>query len=121
MEIPLQETSMHGWLRSQDNGDATTRDKHAWWVKRLQFQRLGKRIENSTTASARLGNSEERTIVAFACSCCGKPPRVLVEQFVWRLKKRFRWSWKSCSNNIQSSYDLRSYHLNFDKGWSRQR
>lgn len=90
-------------------------------LKRLQFQRLGKRIESSTTASARLGNSEERTIVAFACSCCGKPPRVLVEQFVWRLKKRFRWSWKSCSNNIQSSYDLRSYHLNFDKGWSRQR
>uniref|UniRef100_A0A0D3ANE6 Protein kinase domain-containing protein n=1 Tax=Brassica oleracea var. oleracea TaxID=109376 RepID=A0A0D3ANE6_BRAOL len=33
MEIPLQETSMHGWLRSQDNGDATTRDKHAWLVK----------------------------------------------------------------------------------------
>ncbi|KAL0750810.1 hypothetical protein Bca101_032813 [Brassica carinata] len=33
MEIPLQGTNMHGWLRSQDNGDATTRDKHAWWVK----------------------------------------------------------------------------------------
>ncbi|KAL0824645.1 hypothetical protein Bca101_048322 [Brassica carinata] len=33
MEIPLQGTSMHGWLRSQDNGDVTTRDKHAWWVK----------------------------------------------------------------------------------------
>ncbi|KAL0755383.1 hypothetical protein Bca101_093051 [Brassica carinata] len=28
MEMPLQGTSMHGGLRSQDNGDATTRDKH---------------------------------------------------------------------------------------------
>ncbi|KAL0654841.1 hypothetical protein Bca4012_075425 [Brassica carinata] len=27
MEIPLQETNMHDWLRFQDNGDATTRDK----------------------------------------------------------------------------------------------
>ncbi|KAG2301895.1 hypothetical protein Bca52824_030546 [Brassica carinata] len=86
-------------------------------LKRLQFQRLGKRIGSSTT----LGNSEERTIVAFAFSCCGKPPRVPVKQFVWRLKKRLRWSWKSGSNNIQSSYDLRSYHLNFDEGWSHRR
>ncbi|KAF3599522.1 hypothetical protein F2Q69_00038652 [Brassica cretica] len=28
MEMPLQGTSMHGGLRSQDKGDATTRDKH---------------------------------------------------------------------------------------------
>ncbi|CAN6818804.1 unnamed protein product [Brassica oleracea] len=33
MEMPLQGTSMHGGLRSQDNGDATTRDKHVWWIK----------------------------------------------------------------------------------------
>ncbi|KAJ0242508.1 hypothetical protein HA466_0204770 [Hirschfeldia incana] len=90
-------------------------------LKRLQFQRLGKRIGSSTTVSATLKNSEERTIVAFTFSCCGKPPCVLVKLVVWRLKKRLRWSWKRGSNNIQSSYDLRSYHLNFDEGWSRRR
>ncbi|KAF8093124.1 hypothetical protein N665_0390s0031 [Sinapis alba] len=91
--------------------------------KRLQFRRWGKRIGSSTTtASATLRNSEERrTIVAFAFSCCGKPPRVLLKQFIWRLKSRLRWSRKSGSNNIQCSYDLRSYHLNFDDGWSRRR
>lgn len=93
-------------------------------LKRFQFRRWGKRIGNSTTtASAKLGNSEERTIVAFAfsSSCFGKPPRVLVKQFVWRLKSRLRLSRKSDTHNIQCSYDLRSYHLNFDDGWSRQR
>ncbi|KAG7612236.1 hypothetical protein ISN44_As05g042750 [Arabidopsis suecica] len=89
-------------------------------LKRLQFRRWGKRIGSSTTASGTLGNTEERTIVAFAFSCCGKP-RVLVKQFVWRLKSRLRWSRKSDHNNIQCSYDLRSYHLNFDDGWSRRR
>ncbi|EOA14247.1 hypothetical protein CARUB_v10027401mg, partial [Capsella rubella] len=90
-------------------------------LKRLQFRRWGKRIGSSTTASGALGNAEERTIVAFAFSCCGKT-RVLVKQFVWRLKSRLRRSRKSDhSNNIQCSYDLRSYHLNFDDGWSRHR
>ncbi|ESQ44605.1 hypothetical protein EUTSA_v10003297mg [Eutrema salsugineum] len=91
-------------------------------LKRLQFQKWGKRMGSSTTASSKvLGNSGERAIVAFAFSCCGKPPRVLVKQFVWRLKSRLRWSTKSDCNNIQCSYDLRSYHLNFDDGWSRRR
>lgn len=93
-------------------------------LKRFQFRRWGKRIGSSTTtASAKLGNAEERTIVAFAfsSSCFGKPPRVLVKQFVWRLKSRLRLSRKIDNHNIQCSYDLRSYHLNFDDGWSRRR
>ncbi|KAJ0262627.1 hypothetical protein HA466_0031400 [Hirschfeldia incana] len=95
-------------------------------LKRFQFRRWGKRIGSSTTmASAKLGNTEERTTVAaFAfssSSCFGKPPRVLVKQFVWRLKSGFRLSRKIDNHNIQCSYDLRSYHLNFDDGWSRRR
>ncbi|CAH8358112.1 unnamed protein product [Eruca vesicaria subsp. sativa] len=90
--------------------------------KRLQFQTWGKRIGSSTTESVTLGNSEERTkIMAFAFSCCGKPLRVLVKQLVLRLKSRLRLSRKSYNNNnnnIQYSYDLRSYHLNFDDGWT---
>ncbi|XP_019095760.1 PREDICTED: uncharacterized protein LOC109130548 [Camelina sativa] len=90
-------------------------------LKRLQFRRWGKRIGSSTTASGAVGNAEERTIVAFSFSCCSKPS-VLVKQFVWRLKSRLRWSRKrDHNNNIQCSYDLRSYHLNFDDGWSRRR
>ncbi|KAJ4888767.1 hypothetical protein Rs2_28515 [Raphanus sativus] len=86
--------------------------------KRLQFRRWGKRIGSSTKASQKLGKSHERRkIVAFAFSCCGKPLRVLVKKFVWRLKSRLRWSRKSGSNSIQCSYDLRSYHLNFNDGW----
>lgn len=89
-------------------------------LKRNQFMKWGKQIGSSTTASATLVNSEDRTtVVAFAFSCCGKPPRVLLKQFVWRLKSRLRLSRKSDhNNNIQYSYDLRSYHLNFDDGWS---
>ncbi|VVB07169.1 unnamed protein product [Arabis nemorensis] len=90
-------------------------------LKRLQFRKWGKRIGSSAATSGTLGNeSEARAIVAFAFSCCGKP-RVLLKQFAWRLKSRLRWSRKSDSNNIQCSYDLRSYHLNFDDGWSRRR
>ncbi|KAJ0252590.1 hypothetical protein HA466_0117680 [Hirschfeldia incana] len=88
-------------------------------LKRNQFTKWGKRIGSSTTASATLGNSEERTtVVAFAFSCCVKPARVLLKQFVWRLKSRLSLWRKSDNNNIQYSYDLRSYHLNFDDGWS---
>ena len=91
-------------------------------LKRLQFRTWGKRIGSSTTASVTLGNTEEKTtIVAYAFSCCGKPPRVLVKQFVLRLKSRWRlWRKSDNNNNIQYSYDLRSYHLNFDDGWSRR-
>ncbi|CAF1731063.1 uncharacterized protein LOC111200982 [Brassica napus] len=89
-------------------------------LKRLQFRTWGKRIGSSTTASVTLGNTEEKTtIVAYAFSCCGKPPRVLVKQLVLRLKSRWRlWRKSDNNNNIQYSYDLRSYHLNFDDGWS---
>ncbi|KAG2302331.1 hypothetical protein Bca52824_030982 [Brassica carinata] len=88
-------------------------------LKRLQSRTWGNRIGSSTTASVMLGNSEERTkIVAYASSCCGKPPRVLLKQFILRLKSRLRLTQKSDNNNIQYSYDLRSYHLNFDDGWS---
>ncbi|CAN8267653.1 unnamed protein product [Cochlearia groenlandica] len=91
-------------------------------LKRLEFRKWGKRIDSSKTASRELGNAEERAVVAFAFSC-GRKSRVLVKQLVWRLKSRLRWSRKSDSNinNIQCSYDLRSYHLNFDDGWSRPR
>ncbi|KAF8087121.1 hypothetical protein N665_0598s0005 [Sinapis alba] len=92
-------------------------------LKRGQFQEWGKRMGSSTAVSETVGGSEERTaIVAFAFTCCGKPPRVLVKQFVLRLKSLLRLSLNSVNNNnnIQYSYDLRSYHLNFDDGWSRR-
>ncbi|KAF8079913.1 hypothetical protein N665_0992s0003 [Sinapis alba] len=98
-------------------------------LKRGQFQEWGKRMRSSTTVSETVGGSEEKTaIVAFAFTCCGKPPRVLVKQFVLRLKSRLGLSRNSSAekqssnnnNNIQYSYDLRSYHLNFDDGWSRR-
>ncbi|KAF8091302.1 hypothetical protein N665_0448s0018 [Sinapis alba] len=93
-------------------------------LKRGQFQKWGKRMGSSTTVSETVGGSEGRTaIVAFAFTCCGKPTRVLVKQFVLRLKSRLRLSRKSVNNNnnnIQYSYDLRSYYLNFDDGWSHR-
>ncbi|CAN8247870.1 unnamed protein product [Cochlearia groenlandica] len=89
--------------------------------KRLRFL-SGNRTESSKAASVTLGNasSEEKAIVAFAFPCCEKL-RVLVKRFAWRLKSRLKRSRKSDNNNIQYSYDLRSYYLNFDDGLSRRR
>ncbi|XP_019059626.1 PREDICTED: uncharacterized protein LOC109117257 [Tarenaya hassleriana] len=82
-------------------------------LERLQFRRWGKRIASSTTSTPE--NAEERAV---AFTCCRTSN--LLKQLLWRLKSRLR-SQKTSNINVQCGYDLRSYHLNFDDGFSRRR
>nr|VDD28081.1 unnamed protein product [Brassica oleracea] len=63
MEMPLQGRSMHGWLRSQDNGDTTTRDKHAWiLVQLLHSDSTSSKIQQLQKAFAELESQRAVTL-----------------------------------------------------------
>ncbi|CAN1193027.1 hypothetical protein LINPERHAP1_LOCUS8618 [Linum perenne] len=99
-------------------------------MKRVQFQRWGKRIGSSFTASSSSSSSSAAAAaVAMGVGmkrkgplgwCCSRSyvPKKWVYKFKAQWKKAIGWK-KSSTTPSQYSYDIQSYSLNFDDGGCR--
>ncbi|CAN0885723.1 hypothetical protein LINGRAHAP2_LOCUS15191 [Linum grandiflorum] len=100
-------------------------------MKRVQFQRWGKRISSSFTGSSSSSSSSAAAAAAVAIVvgrkrkggplgwCCSRSyvPKKWVNKFKAQWKKAIGWRKSSCPP--QYSYDIQSYSLNFDDGGCR--
>ncbi|CAN1193028.1 hypothetical protein LINPERHAP2_LOCUS41834 [Linum perenne] len=96
-------------------------------IKRIQFQRWGKRIGSSFTASSSSSSSAAAGAVAIGVGmkrkgplgwCCSRSyvPNKWVYKFKAQWKKTIGWKKSSTTTPSQYSYDIQSYSLNFDDG-----
>ncbi|CAN0885715.1 hypothetical protein LINGRAHAP2_LOCUS15191 [Linum grandiflorum] len=89
-------------------------------MKRVQFQRWGKRISSSFTAAAAVaivvGRKRKGGPLGWCCSR-SYVPKKWVNKFKAQWKKAIGWRKSSCPP--QYSYDIQSYSLNFDDGGCR--
>ncbi|CAN1292497.1 hypothetical protein LINPERPRIM_LOCUS21596 [Linum perenne] len=99
-------------------------------MKRIQFQRFGKRIGSSFTASSSSSLSAAAGAVAIGVGmkrkgplgwCCSRSyvPKKWVYKFKAQWKKAIGWKKSSTTIPSQYNYDIQSYSLNFDDGSCR--
>lgn len=83
-------------------------------AKRLQFLEWWKTMA-STRSAVTLGNVQRRMPTVCCCKCKSH----VLRQLLWKFKsmRKQALGWKGI--NTQFSYDIHSYSLNFDDGFSR--
>ncbi|CAN1292469.1 hypothetical protein LINPERPRIM_LOCUS21585 [Linum perenne] len=84
-------------------------------MKRVQFQRWGKRI---AAAAVAMGVGMKRKGPLGWCCSRSYVPKKWVYKFKAQWKKAIGWK-KSSTTPSQYSYDIQSYSLNFDDGGCR--
>ncbi|CAN1292470.1 hypothetical protein LINPERPRIM_LOCUS21586 [Linum perenne] len=82
-------------------------------MKRVQFQRWGKRIASAVVA---IGVGMKRKGPLGWCCSRSYVPKKWVYKFKAQWKKAIGWKKSSTTTPSQYKYDIQSYSLNFDDG-----